>query len=468
MKTSPEIKSLWLYPGELAILLERSGVRINSSSLLAAEEVFRHAELLRSETELFADVFQVLTKENLVTLLQMMANPSGLVKIKRAVHRSRVENGFAIIGVPGDSIMFLRTMSGGAAELLFSFTVNSLVDFVLGGMRSAQSIDLPLQTFLPLTPSGMAAMLALADRFNQYYPVPDPQWQPEAPLLFTFELLKELIEEGAQDEPSQSLIAAFQNLTDVSIPPVEPDELQSLLFLFANQEYIGVTDPDLAPGDADAVYFIGKNLTLALRCLAWWDFSLGIEPLVVPSDGSPMPVYALQATTMWQFVRQNDNPLRFAMRSMGGETWRQIVTKLLGRCFSSAPAAVEESLESRYSARRGVPAPNPPSSSPADRAKKAAGKPAKAARARQTKTSTAGAMTAAAVLEADSSTDKTTICPTCGKPNSQSARFCRYCGAAAIPREIAPLVDIKCPQCGKRVRSGATFCKYCGSPVKRT
>ncbi len=60
-------------------------------------------------------------------------------------------------------------------------------------------------------------------------------------------------------------------------------------------------------------------------------------------------------------------------------------------------------------------------------------------------------------------------CQKCSADNSDSAQFCRNCGAA-LDRTVAvaaPLPDpaTVCPQCSAPYESGAKFCKVCGTPI---
>ena len=52
--------------------------------------------------------------------------------------------------------------------------------------------------------------------------------------------------------------------------------------------------------------------------------------------------------------------------------------------------------------------------------------------------------------------NRTTICPSCGKP-AGDGKFCNNCGAS--------LALNKCPNCGADVPLGLKFCGECGSPV---
>ena len=52
-------------------------------------------------------------------------------------------------------------------------------------------------------------------------------------------------------------------------------------------------------------------------------------------------------------------------------------------------------------------------------------------------------------------------CPTCGKPNVPSAKFCADCGGKM---EIA---QVPCVKCGAKLREGAKFCSECGATQEK-
>jgi Double zinc ribbon len=45
------------------------------------------------------------------------------------------------------------------------------------------------------------------------------------------------------------------------------------------------------------------------------------------------------------------------------------------------------------------------------------------------------------------------ICPKCGQPLNEGAKFCGYCGAAVR----------HCPKCGAELKEGTAFCGQCGA-----
>lgn len=51
------------------------------------------------------------------------------------------------------------------------------------------------------------------------------------------------------------------------------------------------------------------------------------------------------------------------------------------------------------------------------------------------------------------------LCPSCGQPVREGAKFCDNCGA--------PL-ELTCPECGHTLRLGAKFCDNCGAKVEPT
>jgi membrane protease subunit (stomatin/prohibitin family) len=55
----------------------------------------------------------------------------------------------------------------------------------------------------------------------------------------------------------------------------------------------------------------------------------------------------------------------------------------------------------------------------------------------------------------------TTPCPSCGKANSATAKFCADCGGKM---EIA---QVPCIKCGAKLREGAKFCSECGSTQEK-
>jgi len=52
----------------------------------------------------------------------------------------------------------------------------------------------------------------------------------------------------------------------------------------------------------------------------------------------------------------------------------------------------------------------------------------------------------------------TALCPKCGSPVREEAKFCDNCGAS---------LKVTCPQCGAELRPGAKFCENCGAKVEQ-
>lgn len=52
-------------------------------------------------------------------------------------------------------------------------------------------------------------------------------------------------------------------------------------------------------------------------------------------------------------------------------------------------------------------------------------------------------------------------CPSCGKPNAASAKFCAECGAKM------QLAQVPCVKCGATLREGAKFCSECGASQEK-
>ena len=56
------------------------------------------------------------------------------------------------------------------------------------------------------------------------------------------------------------------------------------------------------------------------------------------------------------------------------------------------------------------------------------------------------------------------ICPYCGKPADDSARFCAACGAS-IPAPQAAQETVFCPNCGEQLPANSPFCLNCGASL---
>ena len=56
---------------------------------------------------------------------------------------------------------------------------------------------------------------------------------------------------------------------------------------------------------------------------------------------------------------------------------------------------------------------------------------------------------------------QTAACPSCGKSNSPSAKFCADCGSKM------EVVKVPCVKCGAQLREGAKFCSECGSSQEK-
>ncbi|MFN0277818.1 MAG: SPFH domain-containing protein [Pyrinomonadaceae bacterium] len=55
-------------------------------------------------------------------------------------------------------------------------------------------------------------------------------------------------------------------------------------------------------------------------------------------------------------------------------------------------------------------------------------------------------------------------CPSCGKPNTTTAKFCADCGDKM---DAAAKVEVPCVKCGASLREGAKFCSECGSTQEK-
>ena len=57
------------------------------------------------------------------------------------------------------------------------------------------------------------------------------------------------------------------------------------------------------------------------------------------------------------------------------------------------------------------------------------------------------------------------ICPYCGKPVEDSARFCPACGTAIPAPQPAAQETVFCPNCGEKIPANSPFCPNCGASL---
>lgn len=454
------IKHIWLQPGELAFLIEHYGIAIEKRSPLISLPVFNRWPEQRPVSYLMEDLQSKLSDEQAKQYLRALVSSTSMIQIKQGYHRKPVSSSFAFKAAPEGEILLLKTRPDTGVELIFPFSLQTLTDQLCEPMEHISNLGFSQDYLSPLAPSGLAALLALADHFNEVYPYPDPNWIPNRPLIFTLKSWHERLIKGRNAAIHESLLAAYINLTGISLPEVNLEDLEFWLLAFINDLYIGMEDDRQLPGDADAEYFVAEDLLVILRCLAWWDLTLALEKIPVGAQGAKQALTFLQASVLWQFVPTHPEGLLIAPQIINGWLLKERVSEFLDHMLAAGLAEDPELTGDHRPVKieRQV-SPQPQAADKTVVAQPSVAKP-------RPKPATSSASPPAAPIQPKTSTpsrpSSARVCSNCGTQLSPTAKFCKTCGLKVD--DVPSPVNV-CKQCGQPIRTGAAFCKNCGFRV---
>ena len=307
---APEM--VWIQPGDLARLLAQLGIEPTAASPLHEYPELLTGEASPPSAEHLEDRTVLTDARAYAEHIQALAQPVAVLRVRRGRHRQPPDTFYACT-----ADRFWRTTTvlspnaDGSAMLLFPPDRTALLEWLLEGLGSIRPAEVPLTALPPLRPVGLAIVLALAGLFRARYPDPDPAWAPDAPLAFGLDEVQAQLQDGLTGADRHSLLVAYMDLVQERLPHVGPEALEGVLYVLANEQLV-----ELEESDTTLVGIVlGERLTWALRCLAWWDLTLAVEPW--PRDWHPTvePIYAIQASAVWRFDAGPDATLPPRMTS---------------------------------------------------------------------------------------------------------------------------------------------------------
>lgn len=312
-----------LGPGEMPLLLEALGLRPSPASLLWAAGMMSAEPSERSTAEIISDLPAALDRATLADSLAALAQPAAVLSVRRGARRVPPATMFVAVSASGREGVVVDSHPDGSANLLLPFDRGSLTAFLTSGLRYAQAPEIPLGAFPPLSPEGLAVVLALADLFRGAYPEPDPEWFPDAAISFRTAELYSYLQDGWAGLAPSSLVLGYGDLVGEPLPQFSVEALESLLYVLANENLLHL-DFD---ADEETRFTFGESLTWALRCMAWWDLTLAVTPW--PGDGVE-PLVAIQASGIWRFAAPTVGPPgTIEARVIGGEELERELDELV-------------------------------------------------------------------------------------------------------------------------------------------
>jgi hypothetical protein len=296
-----------------------------------------------------------------------------------------------------DSTTIYAPQADGSATLMFLPDRSALKDWLMEGTREMARPEIPLLPLPRLAPSGLAVVLALADLFRERYPDPNPAWKPDVPIAIAVDRLAAQLD---SDDP-HSLATMYEQLAERDLPRLGRDELERVLFMFANEQLI-VLDADAPPITR---FELSDRFAWTLRCLAWWDLTLSIQPWSPAASRTGKAVTVIQASSLWRCTDLLDTPGPTAELScLDAQELERAVEDILARQPAAPLALVCSSCGGHVD--------------DGERFCAACGSPVGSASAEQP---------APAPISL--------VCAGCGQPLRPTARFCGACGqpTGAVP-----------------------------------
>lgn len=320
------VQELILEPGDLGALMEKRGLELPQGSQRWLSEL----------ATLTSEAREPVGLEGLEAALVALARPGRVLSGRRGARRMAPwpfcvacdKEGLAVLVAPE---------GGGHGRLRFPYSEPALIDWLVGAFRRFATPEIGFLEFPPLHPSGLNVLLALVDLFRHRYPELDPDWSESEPILFGLPEISACVATAAAGTDPSSLSSGLAGLGLARPPALSADELESVLYLFANEGYLEVDLTHEEPLFRLTEPFVGVPLSLA-----WWDLSLSLEVVL----GEPCrAIRVIQGLALWSFESLEDG--RVVMKTLSGhELEDRVGTMVFGRASDVKPARSEEQPKS--------------------------------------------------------------------------------------------------------------------------
>ncbi|MBI3926861.1 MAG: zinc ribbon domain-containing protein [Armatimonadetes bacterium] len=297
---------LILQPGDLAALLTAQRLEVCAESPLAGSPLLAASATARPLAE----------GAELPGALQTLALPSLVIAGLRGARRMEPWP-FFICRRSGGPAVLLAPEGGGSARLRFPCSEEDLVDWLARSFRRFAAPEIACAEVPPLTPTGLAVILAMMDIFRSRYPDLDPDWKEMEPITFTSEEVVATVA-AAGSEPS-ALMSGLARLGGPEPETLSLETVESLLYVFSNEGYL-----EMELSTSPPLFTVTESFVGTLLSLAWWDMSLSLES---KSGSSGEPIQVIQGLALWRFITGSDRRTR--MQALSGTELEAEIRTLL-------------------------------------------------------------------------------------------------------------------------------------------
>lgn len=315
MREAAVIQEMILEPGDLAALLAERGIALPPGLPSLAPDLMETGPSSR----------EPVGPEGLDSALAILASSSHELVGRRSARRCEPWPFFLYRSEEGPAVL-VAPEGCGHGRLRFPYSEQALMDWLVGPFRRFAAPEIGWTEIPALAPSGLAVLLAIVDLFRHRYPELDPDWADTEPVVFDLPELLACLTAAIEGADPSSLVSALAGLGLPRPHALTPDQVEALLYVFANEGYLELDLTHPEPLFALTEAFVGVPLSLA-----WWDLTLGLEAVRGEPSGH---LRVVQGLALWSFRTLEDGRVR--MQAVSGQ---ELEARIQALVFGHPPPA---------------------------------------------------------------------------------------------------------------------------------
>jgi hypothetical protein len=241
------------------------------------------------------------------SIINALVNGNELALVSR-IARRKFRDSWQVYTSDSNSMHAALSTSDDIMTLAWFENSNEFWSWLLGDFVNYQLPEIPLTSLETMSKNEMAFHLGLCDFFLRSFPVPDADWEPNAPLVFSSSSL-------LQDMKSEDgWTKGWNNLSE--LPILDEEDIEELALIKCNEQKIQLIDMP----DGTNVFMLGNDITWLIRSMAWWD-----RGVLIKKDDRE--IFLIQASSLWIFANEGDF---WEAAALSGDQLKMIVSNLMG------------------------------------------------------------------------------------------------------------------------------------------